>query len=178
MWGKVGYGRAQRAGVEELLPLLHLGSRAIARGTPVAFRGTFDHTLDAKNRLTIPARYRSQLADGVVLTQPADGSPCLQLWRAEELERATARILEQFRPGSRERETLVRFFNSRSHETELDGAGRVMVPGFLAEKVGLGREVVVTGADERLEIWDRPAWASYEAQLDPQPIIDQLGHSA
>jgi MraZ protein len=144
----------------------------------VAFRGTYDHTLDAKNRLTIPARYRSQLADGVVLTQPADGSPCLQLWRPADLERSTGMALDQFRPGSRDRETLVRFYNSRSQETELDGAGRVMVPSFLAEKVGLGREVVVIGAGERLEIWDRPAWSEYEDRLDPQSIIAQLDHPA
>ena len=68
MWEKVGYVRPQRAGVEGLLPLLHLGS-VINRNPPnpprhpmVPFRGTFDHTLDSKNRLTVPARYRATLA--------------------------------------------------------------------------------------------------------------------
>ena len=79
-WGKVVYLRAQRTGVEGLLPLLHFGSRAsppYLPRTPVAFRGTFDHTLDAKNRLTIPAKFRSVLANGVVLSKQSDGHPCV-----------------------------------------------------------------------------------------------------
>ena len=53
----------------------------------VPFRGTFDHTLDAKNRLTVPARYRAALAEGVVLAMPVDLKPCVGVWRPEEYER-------------------------------------------------------------------------------------------
>ena len=53
----------------------------------VPFRGTFDHTLDAKNRLTVPARYRAALAEGVVLAMPVDLKPCVGVWHPEEYER-------------------------------------------------------------------------------------------
>ena len=63
---------------------------------------------------------------------------------------------------------------------ELDAAGRVMVPGFLIEHAGLGKDVVVTGAGTRLEVWDRAAWAEYNAALssDVSDITAALGHPA
>ena len=59
----------------------------------VPFRGTFDHTLDAKNRLTVPARYRAALADGVVLATPVDQLPCIGVWRPDEYSTYTTRAL-------------------------------------------------------------------------------------
>ena len=59
----------------------------------MAFRGTFDHTLDAKSRLTVPARYRAALADGVVLAMPVDQQPCVGVWRPQDYERYTERAL-------------------------------------------------------------------------------------
>ena len=97
----------------------------------VPFRGTFDHTLDAKNRLTVPARYRAALADGVVLAMPVDLKPCVGVWRPEEYERYTARALAELPPLSPRLTELERFFYGSSHDTELDAAGRIMIPGFL-----------------------------------------------
>ena len=66
----------------------------------VPFRGTFDHTLDAKNRLTVPARYRATLADGVVLAMPVDLKPCVGVWRPEDYERYSQRALAELPPLS------------------------------------------------------------------------------
>ena len=63
---------------------------------------------------------------------------------------------------------LTRFFCANSFDTELDAAGRVMVPAFLLDHAGLGKEVVVTGAGECLEVWDRAAWAAYNAALSDE----------
>ncbi|HEV7529661.1 MAG TPA: hypothetical protein VGO29_12255, partial [Solirubrobacteraceae bacterium] len=97
------------------------------------FRGTFDHTLDAKNRLTVPARYRSALADGVVLAMPVDLKPCVGVWRPEQYDSYTARALAELPPLSSRLTELERFFYGSSHDTELDAAGRIMVPSFLGE---------------------------------------------
>ena len=68
MWENVGYSRnAIRTGVAGLLPLHHLGPLSFRQEPELAFRGTFDYTLDAKNRLTVPARFRAALSEGVVL---------------------------------------------------------------------------------------------------------------
>ncbi len=131
----------------------------------VPFRGTFDHTLDAKSRLTVPARYRAALSDGVVLTMPLDLKPCVGVWRPSDYERYTSRQIEEVPALSPRLPELERFFFGSSHETELDGAGRVMIPSFLAEHASLQKEVVVVGAGERMELWNKSAWSEYRPAL-------------
>ena len=131
-------------------------ARLINLGAPLGpFRGTFDHTLDAKNRLTVPARYRAALAEGVVLAMPVDLKPCVGVWRPEEYERYTRRALAELPPLSSRLNELERFFYGSSHDAELDSAGRIMVPGFLGEHAALAKEVVVVGVGDRLELWDK-----------------------
>jgi MraZ protein len=131
----------------------------------MAFRGTFDHTLDAKNRLTVPARYRATLADGVVLAMPVDQQPCVGVWRPEDYERYTERALSELPPLSPRLAELERFFYGSSHDVELDAAGRIMVPSFLSEHAGLQKEVVIVGAGDRLELWTRSRWDEHRPAL-------------
>jgi MraZ protein len=131
----------------------------------VAFRGTFDHTLDAKNRLTVPARYRASLADGVVLAMPVDLKPYVGVWLPESYERYTERSLAELPPLSSRLTELERFFYGSSQDSDLDAAGRIMVPGFLAEHAKLNKEVVVVGAGDRLELWDRNCWDEHRPAL-------------
>jgi MraZ protein len=131
----------------------------------VPFRGTFDHTLDAKNRLTVPARYRATLADGVVLAMPLDQEPCVGVWRPEDYERFSERALADLPPLSTRRSELERFFFGSSHDADLDAAGRIMVPGFLADHAKLHKDVVVVGAGDRLELWDRGSWDDHRPAL-------------
>jgi MraZ protein len=131
----------------------------------VAFRGTFDHTLDAKNRLTVPARYRATLAEGVVMAMPVDLEPCVGVWRPQEYERYTERALAQLPPLSPRLAELERFFYGSSQDAELDAAGRIMLPSFLLEHAGLAKDVVVVGAGDRLELWDRDRWNEHRPTL-------------
>lgn len=131
----------------------------------MAFRGTFDHNLDAKSRLTVPARYRATLSDGVVLAMPVDQQPCVGVWRPQDYESYTARALSELPPLSPKLAELERFFYGSSHDTELDAAGRIMLPSFLAEHAGLRKEVVVVGAGERLELWTKARWDEHRSAL-------------
>lgn len=144
----------------------------------MTFRGTFDYSLDAKNRLTVPARFRAALAEGVVLAKGLER--CVTLWTPSGYDAYTRRALEGFHPLSREAQQLTRFFAANSLDTELDAAGRVMIPGFLLEHAGLSKEVVVTGAGNALEIWDRRTWADYNAALASavSDITASLGNTA
>ena len=135
------------------------------QGYELAFRGTFDHTLDAKNRLTVPARYRAPLADGVVLAMPVDQKPCVGVWRPGDYESYTERALAALPPLSGKLAELERFFYGSSHDVELDAAGRIMVPAFLAQHARLEKEVVVVGAGDRLELWNRTEWATHRPAL-------------
>ncbi len=144
----------------------------------MAFRGTFDYTLDAKNRLTVPARFRAELAGGVVLAKGLER--CVALWTPAAYDAYTAAALADFHPLSKQAQKLRRFFAANSLDTELDAAGRVMLPGFLLEHAGLRKEVVVTGVGDALEIWDRRTWAEYNDALatDIDEITASLGNTA
>jgi MraZ protein len=124
----------------------------------MAFRGYFDNTLDAKNRLTIPAKLRNLLAEGVVLALQRDAEQCIAIWCAADFGGYVDSLLEGIHPLSGDYGKIERFFNAYSAEVDLDAAGRVMVPAKLLEAAGLGKEVAVIGAGNRLEIWDREAW--------------------
>jgi MraZ protein len=128
-----------------------------------SFRGTFDYTLDAKNRLTVPARFRAVLADGVVMAKSTE--PCVQLWVPADYESVTSTALSSLNPLSPDARKLRRFFSANSHDTELDSAGRIGFPPFLLEHASLDKDVVVTGAADCLEVWDRAAWNAYNDQL-------------
>ena len=143
----------------------------------MAFRGTFDHSLDAKNRLTVPARFRAALSEGVVLAKALER--CVAIWTPSAYDEYTRSALAGFHPLSPEAQKLQRFFAANSFDTELDAAGRVMVPPFLVEHAGLSREVVVTGAGNAVELWDRATWADYNVALasDVSEITALLGHT-
>ena len=144
----------------------------------MAFRGTFEYTLDAKNRLAVPPKFRAAFADGAVLAKGDGGH--LELWRAEDHGARTAASLESLHPLAPEREKLERFYFSNSHDTELDAAGRVMVPGPFLEHASLAKEAVVLGAGNHLEIWDRTAWNEHNAGLAAEvaEIRSRFGHPA
>ena len=144
----------------------------------MAFRGTFDYSLDAKNRLTVPARFRAALSEGVVLAKGMEG--CVALWTPSGYDAYTQASLQSFHPLSPEARELKRFFSANSLETDLDAAGRVMIPAFLLEHAGLSKEVVVTGSGDGLEIWNRATWTEYNAALASRitDITAHLGHTA
>ncbi len=143
----------------------------------MAFRGTFDYSLDAKNRLTVPARFRAALSEGVVLAKGLER--CVAIWPPAAYDKYTQSALAGFHPLSDEARKLQRFFAANSLDTELDAAGRVMMPPFLLEHGGLSKEVVVTGVGDWLEVWDRGTWADYNAALasEVSGITARLGHT-
>jgi MraZ protein len=141
------------------------------------FRGTFDYNLDAKNRLTVPAKFRPRLADGAILAKGIDRN--VAIWVPEEFDAYVEQALADFHPLSPQATKIQRFFSANSIDVELDGAGRVQMPAFLLEHAGLEKETVVTGARTHLEVWDRAAWAEHNAALtgEVEDITALLGRS-
>jgi MraZ protein len=125
--------------------------------------GEYEHTIDDKNRLTLPARFRQALAAGVVLTRGLDA--CVYAYPPDRWRALVESRLASLDPLSREARTMERFFFAGATETEPDRQGRVMLSPALIEHAGLGREVVVAGVGDRLEIWDRAAWRDQLTQL-------------
>jgi len=118
--------------------------------------GEHEHTIDEKNRLTLPAKFRRAFVDGIVLTKGVDG--CLDAFPRDEWDRFVEERRPVLDPFSKEGRQLRRVVYSGASEGELDGQGRVMIPARLVEHAKLGKEVVVAGVGDRLEIWDRETW--------------------
>jgi MraZ protein len=123
------------------------------------FTGEHEHTIDDKGRLTLPARFREALAAGVVLARGLDGQ--IDVYPQAAWDSVVQSRLAELDPLSREARQLRRFFFAGAADTEPDRQGRVLVPGVLARHAGLGRDVVIAGVDDHLEIWNRQAWAEH-----------------
>jgi MraZ protein len=129
----------------------------------MAFRGTYEHSLDAKNRLTIPSKFRDQLSGKLVVAQAI--KPCVAIMTEEAFDNFTNSFLKDLNPLSEEAERLSHYFNAGSFDGELDKAGRVMVAPPLISYAELGKDVAVIGNGDRLEIWDQTKWSEYQADL-------------
>jgi|SRR5579884_681245 len=131
----------------------------------ISFRGTFEHALDAKHRLTVPAKFRAALAGGVVLAASSETAPeaprAIALWTPEGYDAYLSAALAGVNPLSPRARELKRFFYNYSHETELDAANRVMIPPTLMAYAGLKKDVVVTGSGECIEVFDRAKYSAY-----------------
>jgi MraZ protein len=149
----------------------------------LTFRGTFDHSLDVKHRLTVPAKFRAALAGGVVLaksTETEPGAPkSIAIWTPEGFDEYARAALGDLNPMSPRARIMKQTLNANSHDTELDSAYRVMLPAQMCQWAGLDKEVVVSGSGDCLEIWDRVAHTAYnEAALTRFPeLAASLGHT-
>ncbi len=128
------------------------------------FFGEHEHTIDDKNRLTLPARFRTAFAGGVVLTRGLDA--CLDVYTRADWDALVAARLAPLDPFSGEARELKRFFFAAAADAELDRQGRVLVPPALARHAKLDRDVVVAGVHDHLEIWDRTAWATHVSEFE------------
>lgn len=128
-----------------------------------SFTGQADYTLDAKNRLTVPARYRGSLEGGVVLAK--DIEPCVAIWPTAGYDEFRQAALQGVHPMSQRGRKIMTFLSANSMPGALDSAGRVPLQPFLMDHGKLTREVTVVGAGDHLQLWNREAWAAYNAQL-------------
>ncbi len=148
------------------------------------FRGTFEHSLDAKHRLTVPAKFRAALSGGVVLAASwetnSDAPRSIAIWTPDNYDAYTSAALAPHSPLSAEARDLERFFFNFSFDTEFDAAHRVMIPSHLLSYAHLDKDVVVTGSGKCLEVFDRAAYAGYsEDVLTRAPdLAASLGNTA
>jgi MraZ protein len=133
------------------------------------FLGTHTPRLDDKGRLILPAKFRDQLADGLVITRGQER--CLYLFPMQEFERMHEELRQAPLTRKEARDYLRVFLSGASDETP-DKQGRFTVPPVLRTYAGLDRDVAVIGAGSRVELWDLPTWETYLAAAE-QPFSDQ-----
>ena len=115
------------------------------------FLGEYQHSLDAKGRVILPARFRGQLEGGAVMARALDG--CLAVYPLAEFDRVARKLREARERGPRERQAARSFFSGATEFTP-DSQGRVAVPQHLREYAALDRDVIVSGGFDHIEIWD------------------------
>lgn len=121
------------------------------------FFGQYDHSIDDKSRITLPARFRDALAGGVVLAKGLDGS--VDVYPRESWKVTVAERIGQLDPLLPDTRTMQRHFFGGASEDVPDRQGRVLLPAPLVRFAKLSKDVTVVGSNDHLEIWDRTAWA-------------------
>lgn len=118
------------------------------------FMGEFEHSVDVKGRIIIPAKFREDLGDEFVITLGLDG--CLFAYPQKEWLAFTEQIKKV--PGTKEARQMIRWFSGNAAACEVDKQGRILIPAPLREKVGLIRDVIFVGVLNRIEIWSKERW--------------------
>jgi len=135
--------------------------------------GEFRHTLDAKGRVFVPAKWREELKDGVVVTAGLDH--CLYMMTQSKFDQRASQ-LEQLSLNQKANRDHNRLFFASASEEQVDRSGRMTIPLGLREHAKLTREVVLIGVSGRAEIWDRAAWDEYKSavQQDYESIAEKI----
>ncbi|MGN1014238.1 MAG: division/cell wall cluster transcriptional repressor MraZ [Butyricicoccus sp.] len=132
-------------------------------------KGEYQHTLDAKGRLFIPAKLREELGEHATLTRGLDG--CLFLYSEEEWRKLEQTIREL--PITKSRK-MQRYLISSAVDVDVDKQGRIVIPPVLRERAGLKKDVTIIGVLSRAEIWDTEQWNAYNGELDPDDVAEAM----
>lgn len=125
------------------------------------FMSEYQHNIDAKGRLFIPARFREGLGDSFIITKGLDG--CLFVYTREEWD-ALEQKLKSLPFTKGDARAFVRIFFSGAAICEVDKQGRILIPGNLREYAGLEKDAVIIGVSTRAEIWSKARWDEYNAR--------------
>lgn len=129
------------------------------------FVGTYTPKLDDKGRVTLPAKFRDQLEEGLMVTRGQER--CLTVYSLDQFATLTTRLREASLTNKATR-SYVRMLASGAFDQVPDKQGRVTLAPLLREYASIERDVVVIGALDRIEIWDPGAWATYAASEEQE----------
>lgn len=138
------------------------------------FIGEYKHSIDDKGRLAVPAKFRADLNKAAVITRGLDH--CLYVFTAGAWSEIAAKIkaLPMTNPNAR---AFQRLMLAGAVEVDLDTQGRALIPDYLREYAKLGKQSVIAGVYDRIEIWDEEAWKNYKEKTEAQSdeIAERLG---
>ncbi len=126
------------------------------------FTGEFKHTLDGKNRISIPAKFRDLAGEVIYVTRGLDS--CLFLFSKSDWEEFSRRLAE-LPISNKDARKFARTFLSGASECSLDKQGRILLPQYLVDYAGIEKEAYINGAGARMEIWESSRWEEYSLSL-------------
>lgn len=137
------------------------------------FIGEYQHSLDSKNRIIVPSKLRDDLGDKFIISKGLDG--CLYAYPLDEWEKFEEK-LKNLPLTNKDARAFVRFFVAGATEVETDKQGRGLIPANLREYAGIEKEIVTIGALNKIEIWSKEKWESYnESDIDFDSIAEKMG---
>jgi MraZ protein len=136
-----------------------------------AFKGEYSHSIDAKGRLIIPAKFREALGDEFVVTKGFD--ECLFVFSEEEWDAFEAK-LQALPMDKKEARILERFFLAGAIDAEVDKQGRILIPSNLLQHAKIEKEAVIAGVGNRVEIWSEDNWAKASTFDDIDEIAAKM----
>ena len=136
--------------------------------------GQYEHTIDNKKRLALPAKFRGELGDKIIITRGIEG--CLAVYTETEWKIMSDK-LGALTISQAEARSFTRMILAGAMEVSLDKLGRILVPDYLKDYAGLKKNVVICGLSNRLEIWDAEKWETYKiaAEKGVDEIVSKLG---
>lgn len=137
--------------------------------------GQYEHTIDSKKRLALPAKFRGELGDKVIITKGVEN--CLVVYTQKEWETISLK-LGNLPISQAEARSFARIILAGAMEVSLDKLGRILVPDYLKDYADLKKNVVICGLSNRLEIWDSTKWDLYRknAEKGVEEIVSKLGN--
>ena len=136
------------------------------------FVGEFNHSIDAKGRVTVPSKFREMLGEHFTVTKGLDG--CLWVFPEEAWNEFAAKLM-QLPIAKKEARNFSRFFLAGATEAETDKMGRILLPQVLRDYAGLESDAVVIGAGARVEIWNKTAWEEVSTFDNVDEIAEYVG---
>ena len=133
------------------------------------FIGEYQHSLDSKNRVIMPARFREKLGDKFVMTKGLDN--CLFIYTQDEWDKVEEK-LKNLPLTNKDGRAFVRFFFSGASEGETDKQGRALIPSTLKEYAKIEKDVVIIGVSTRIEIWSVEEWNRFSSEAEMS--IDEI----
>lgn len=131
------------------------------------FIGEYQHSIDAKGRMAVPAKFRHALKKGAVVTRGLDG--CLFIYTESEWKKLVEKISNLPLSQGKSR-AFSRLMLAGAMDVSVDSQGRILIPEYLRSYAGLSKETIVAGLYNRLEIWSRNAWAEYKRSTEKESV--------
>jgi MraZ protein len=137
------------------------------------FIGEYQHTLDPKNRVIMPSKFREKLGDSFVMTKGLDN--CLFVYSSREWSIVEEK-LKSLPMTNKDARAFVRFFFAGACECELDKQGRIVMPNHLKDYARIDKELVIIGVSTRIEIWSKEEWNKFnsDANISYEDVAEKM----
>ncbi len=140
--------------------------------------GEYIHTIDEKNRMSLPVKFRKEMGKKIIITPGLE--QCLFIFTNKEWVKVSKKLSDSDSDLSflkKDQRSFNRYMFGRAAEVEVDSIGRILIPDFLKEKIGLKNRAAVVGVEDRVEVWSEKAWKEQKATVEKQAeqLAEKLG---